>query len=275
MSPVSRRAGVMILRPLLGISPQALINHCRACDADFESDPSNLDRRFERVRVRDRLAALERDGIDMSGQLSRLARAAGAIDRALLRALAASGNLPAVQPSGHVLLPSGITELPVTIAARLLAHVIGRVGCPSSPPTTTALHHLVGRLAVGDAATLGRTRFSRHEGDWLATAEIGRRPPRMKVRAGQRVVFAGVWNISSPADAVIRHLGEAGSGATGAWAGTPGWCALPSLARRAMPVLETLDGALIYPHLQTNDMGDGDSIIAATARFLPLPTYLD
>ena len=272
MKPVSWRAGVLVLRPLLGIARQALINHCHSCDAGFESDPSNFDNRFERVRVRAALTALERDGTGMSGRLSRLACAAGVIDRALLQALAHSGYLPMVQPSGHVLLPTGITELPVTIMARLMAHVIGQVGCPPTPPTTKALRQLAGRLAAGLPATLGGTRFSHHEDGWLVTAEIGRRPPREAVRAGERVIFAGVWTITSSMDAVIRHLGEAGSGAAGDWTGTPGWCALPSLVRRAMPVLETLDGALVYPHLQLNDMGD-EVAVAATARFLPPPTY--
>lgn len=272
MTPVTWRAGTMILRPLLDMGRQALVDHCRARNADFEDDPSNHDHRFERVRVRAMLAALEDDGIAMSGQLSRLARAAGAIDTVLLRALADSGHLPAVQPSGHVLLPAGIAALPVTITARLLAHVIGQIGRPTPPPATTALRHLAGRLAAGRAATLGGARFARHADGWLVTAEIGRCPPRLNVRAGDRVVFAGMWEITSPLDAVIRHLGAAGSGATGDAAVTPGWCALPSLVRRAMPVLETLDGAVTYPHLRMNDMCD-EVTVAATARFLPLPAY--
>ncbi|MEC8309828.1 MAG: hypothetical protein VX029_04205, partial [Pseudomonadota bacterium] len=53
----------------------------------------------------------------------------------------------------------------------------------------------------------------------------------------------------SPVEATVRHLGEAGSGANREWDETPGWCALPPLVRRALPVLETLDGSVIYPHL--------------------------
>jgi hypothetical protein len=112
-------------------------------------------------------------------------------------------------------------------------------------------------------------RFSFHDGDWLVTAEIGRRPPRLRVRGGEQAIFAGIWEIASPVDAIIRHLGEAGSGAAGDWTETPGWCALPSLVRRSMPVLETLDGAVIYPHLQINYMSAGTTI-HATARFLPM-----
>ncbi len=60
MRAVSQREGVMILRPLLEMSAQSLIAHCRATRAGFVSDPSNRDPRFERVRVRDALVAMIR-----------------------------------------------------------------------------------------------------------------------------------------------------------------------------------------------------------------------
>ena len=268
MKPVSHRAGVPILRPLLGMPPDVLVDHCVACNAGFETDPSNFEARFERVRVRQMLAAMAGAGSAMADHLRRLAHAAGTIDGTLLGALAESGYLPAVQPSGHMVVPSGVADLPPSIATRLLAHVISQVACPQVPPSSQALRHLSVRLANGRAATLGGARFSRHDGDWLVTAEIGRRPPRLRLRAGERAIFADMWQIASPVDATIRHLGVAGSGAVGGWTGTPGWCALPSLVRRSLPVLETLDGALIYPHLHIRDMGD-DAITTATACFLP------
>jgi hypothetical protein len=78
-----------------------------------------------------------------------------------------------------------------------------------------------------------------------------------------------MWQIASPVDAMIRHLGEAGSGGVTGWAERPGWCALPSLVRRSVPVLETLDGALLYPHLHNTDTCD-EVTVAASARFLPM-----
>ena len=112
------------------------------------------------------------------------------------------------------------------------------------------------------------------EGGWLVTAEPGRRPPRLRLAAGSRAVFNYVWEIETPVEATVRHLGEAGSGAGRDWAGTPGWCALPSLVRRALPVLETLDGSVIYPHL--ND-GRPDRAIrpSAAMRFLAVAPRRD
>ena len=274
MRAVSHREGVMLLRPLLEMPAQSLIEYCRAGDAGFVSDPSNLDFRFERVRVRNALAALDMtDGTmsdgTMSGRLRRLARAAGRIDDALMCALTERGFVPAAQPSGHMVLPPSVAALPPSVAARVLAHVIAQVARPKVPPATRALRHLALRLSDDKAATLGGARFSFHEGAWLVTAEIGRDPLRLRVRGGERVIFAGMWEIASPVDAVIRRLGEAGSGGVKGWADRPGWCALPSLVRRSLPVLETLDGAVLYPHLPDNDMFD-EVTVAATARFLPM-----
>jgi len=278
MRAVSQREGVMILRPLLAMPAQSLIRHCRACQAGYVRDPSNMDMRFERVRVRKALAAL--DSADsamadsaMSDNLRRLAHAAGRIDDTLMRLLTENGLVPTVHPSGHMVLPAHGPELPLPVAARLLAFVIGQVARPKVPPSMRALRHLARRLCDGKAATLGGARFSRQDGAWLVTAEIGRRPPRLRVRSGERVIFAGMWQIASPVDAMIRHLGEAGSGGVKGWAERPGWCALPSLVRRSVPVLETLDGALIYPHLKSRGMCDG-SADAATARFLPMSFVL-
>ena len=272
MARVSLRAGVMLLRPLLDMSPAALADYCLVHGLAFEQDPSNLDRRFERVCIRQDLALMAGQGSPMPHQLIRLSHAARDIDNALLRGLAEADWLPDIQAAGFALLPGSIGHLPSPVAARLLAHVIRQVARLSPPPSRRSLDRLVARLAVNRAATLGGARFSRHEGGWLVTAEPGRHPPRQHVRAGKRTIFGGIWDIASPVDAVIRHLGMAGSGVARGWMQMPGWSALPSLARRAMPVLETLDGTVIYPHLQTNDMCK-DSITKATARFLPLPTY--
>ena len=269
MRALSQREGVMILRPLLAMQAQSLITQCRASHAGFVRDPSNMDMRFERVRVRKALMALDMADSAMSDNLCRLAHAAGRIDDTLMRLLTENGLVPAVQPSGHMVLPAHGLELPLPVAARLLAYVIGQVARPKAPPSMRALRHLALRLSDGKAATLGGARFSRQDGAWLVTAEIGRRPPRLRVRRGERVIFAGMWQIASPVDAMIRHLGEAGSGGVKGWAERPGWCALPSLVRRSVPVLETLDGALIYPHLQSRDMYDGPAV-AATACFLPM-----
>jgi tRNA(Ile)-lysidine synthase len=64
--------GVMLARPLLGARRAELRSYLSARGAEWIEDPANADSKFERVRVRARLAALESEGFDPS-RLSALA----------------------------------------------------------------------------------------------------------------------------------------------------------------------------------------------------------
>ena len=261
------RAGVDVLRPLLDVEPVHLAVYCREHGLATETDPSNLDRRFERVRVRGELADMARSGTALRERFGRLARAAAFIDDRLLALLARDGLLPAPVLSGHINMPSGLLGLPDLVRNRALAHIVRQIGAPEHAPSGRALERLAARLAAGRAATLGGVSFLPHQGGWLVTGEPGRRPPRLRVAAGERTVFNRVWEIESRVEATARHLGEAGSGADRDWAGTPGWCGLPPPVRRAMPVLEALDGSVICPHL-IERWPDSAVRPAAAMRFL-------
>ena len=243
------REGVPILRPLLDADRAAILGHCDDHGLGFESDPSNDDNRFERVRCRHALAALDRSGMDGSGRLLRLSRAAAVIDSTLVDRLCRDGLLAPLSPAGHVKLGRAALHVPRPALMRLLARVIRLVASPRHGPAQEALQRLAARLHDGRPATLGGARFTPAGGEWLVTAEIGRDPARCAVTAGGTVLFAGNWLVSSPADGVVRHLGEAGSGAGAGWRDSAGWSGLPSPVRRSLPVLETLDGGLLYPHL--------------------------
>lgn len=249
MRPVTLREGVPVIRPMLGAGRAAIIASCNLHTIATESDPSNADQRFERVRRRGEIAAMDAAGMEASSRLSRLADAASAIDRALLRQLGLAGIPERPEAAGHLVLPFAALQMQPVILARLLARVIGLVAIPGYIPDSNALARLAMRLRDKRPSTLGGARFIPLRQGWLVTAEIGRRPPCCRVRAGDEALFAGSWLITSPFDAVIRYLGEAGSGSRGGWQESQGWSGIPSLARRSLPVLETLDGTVLYPHL--------------------------
>ena len=253
MRPVTMREGVPVIRPLLGAGRVAIIASCHRHAIATEADPSNADHRFERVRRRGEIAAMDAAGMEASSGLSRLADAASAIDRALLRQLGLAGMPEAPEAAGHLVLPLAVLQMPPVILARLLASAIGLVAIPGHVPGRDALARLAMRLRDKRPSTLGGARFNPLREGWLVTAEIGRRPPRCRVRAGDEALFAGSWLITSPVDAVIRYLGEAGSGSRCGWKESRGWSGIPSLARRSLPVLETLDGTVLYPHLISQD----------------------
>ena len=91
MRPVTMREGVPVIRPLLGAGRAAIIASCHRHAIATEADPSNADHRFERVRRRGEIFAMDAAGMEASSGLSRLADAASAIDRALLRQLGLAG----------------------------------------------------------------------------------------------------------------------------------------------------------------------------------------
>jgi len=273
MRALSFRHGVPLLRPMLGLGRPLIDSYCRARGIDVETDPSNSDRRFERVRLRQWLAAAPAQApapapAPAPAELCRLSDAAARIDDALLAAFRRQGLLPVPQPGGYSFLPAESLALPDLAVVRLLAHVIGQLTAASHPPSQAALSRLATRLRDGSASTLGGTRFTAHRNGWLMTAEAGRRPLRMDVAAGEAVIFAGIWRVTSPVAATIRRLGAPGSGAGAPWRECRGWAHLPPLARRGVPVLETLDGTLQYPHLITGGLSCRDNS-EVVAEFLP------
>ncbi|WP_137178056.1 tRNA lysidine(34) synthetase TilS [Roseomonas sp. AR75] len=57
MAPARAAAAALVLRPLLGVSPDRLEAVCAATGVDPVRDPSNADRRFTRIRLRGELGA--------------------------------------------------------------------------------------------------------------------------------------------------------------------------------------------------------------------------
>lgn len=291
MRGTTMRDSVPLLRPLLDLDRDRLRRYCAARGIAFESDPSNVDRRFERVRVRQWLAAAEagvqtqtrsrtraqtqtqtraqtQTGAVTGSHLLRLSHAAATIDDQLIAAFRRHHLLPLPQPGGHMILPAASLQIAEAGLMRLLGHAIGQVTAAPHPPTAAALARLAARLCDGRASTLGGARFTRHPQGWLVTAEAGRRPLRLQLAAGQSAIFAGTWRVASPVNATVRRLGEGGSGAGAPWRECRGWMDLPPLARRSVPVLETLDGTLLYPHL-LHKAQSCEKTDEAVAEFLP------
>ena len=109
------------------------------------------------------------------------------------------------------MLPPGVPDLPPLARGCALAHVVRQIAAPEHPltPGAGAPCRAFGGGADGNAR---RARFTPHDGGWLVTAEPGRRPPKLHLAAGARVVFNRVWEIESRVEATVRRLGEAGSG---------------------------------------------------------------
>lgn len=291
MREISCRAGVAVIRPLLDISRDELEALCHQRGAEFIQDPSNADHRFERVRIRKLLATMKAGGSGMPDQICRLADYAARIDDRLFAALAADGSHPVIHPAGYADLPKLLLTLPQASRHRILSWIVSTIGNGRVPPTVAATTALADRMMKGGrSATLGGCQFLAFpEADQMprptanrsanppkqqvqrimVVAEPGRRPPLVSMTAGQRVIFANRWCIKSPQAGTVRYLGSAGSGAGGDWQLAEGWQGLPASARRALPVIESLDGDLLYPHLVRYGQAHAQDG-RPTAEFLPM-----
>lgn len=116
------RDGMILARPLLTIPKARLVATARARGLWCVEDPSNADRRFERVRWRGLMPSLAKTGLD-AGRLGALARRAARMDDAV-SALAARAFAVTLMPgmgAGSIALRfSALRDEPEEIALRVL-----------------------------------------------------------------------------------------------------------------------------------------------------------
>ena len=124
MEPMSRRDGVSIARPLLGVDKSALVAFAARRGAAFVEDPSNAELRFARPRLRALIAGLAGEGLGAEG-LARLARRAAEADEALARMTAeVEARIGAEGPIDA----RALFEAPIAIVQRILARRIAAAG---------------------------------------------------------------------------------------------------------------------------------------------------
>lgn len=128
MPRVSRRGGIVHLRPLLDHPKADLIAYCDAAGQAYLRDPSNENPAFARVRLRKLAPALAQIGLDR-GALLRLGRRAARADAALdivVERLRAS--LPAQRDAERFSAPIGtLAAEPDELFARVIAAEITRL----------------------------------------------------------------------------------------------------------------------------------------------------
>ncbi len=129
--PASGEKEITLLRPLLEVPKSRLLATLRAAGILYADDSSNRDPRFTRVRLREAMPTLEREGLTAS-RLVLLARRARRADAAIEAAVdQAAGELSAGiwSRSGPIRLDAlGFAGLSPEISLRLLGRAIARVG---------------------------------------------------------------------------------------------------------------------------------------------------
>jgi tRNA(Ile)-lysidine synthase len=209
--------GIMLARPLLNVSRATLQKIASESGLEIVADPSNLDPRFDRVRMRQLMPSLAEHNIDaarLAETAARLGRAAKALDQyagALLKAHFASDPFGVV--SGPV---AALATAPEEVALRSLARILRAVGGAEYTPRLSGIESLRDAFlqAPGNASlkrTLSGVVVEAAGGTLSARREWGRDGlPDMPAAGGANIVWDGRFRVAVPALAGALNIGALG-----------------------------------------------------------------
>jgi len=162
--PLPDFAPLKVVRPLLGVTRDALRADLAQRGAQWTEDPMNADPRFARVRLRDAWPFLERLELSparIAAAAGHLARARDALEAATTQFLDESAMF---EPERIVLDAAGLSLAPREIGLRALAEVLARLSGETYRPRFERLERLYDAICGGrlDAArTLHGCRIAR------------------------------------------------------------------------------------------------------------------
>ncbi len=226
--------GVTFVRPLLGVTRQALRAYLTRNAVEWVEDPSNQDDRFDRIRARRALQALQPLGITVTALADvarHMAQARAALDWYAFLAARDVARLDA----GDVLIDRrGFRILPEEIARRMLARVVRWVAGGEYPPRRAPLAGAIDAIRHGRRVTLAGCVVG---GD-AARARVCREYAAVRdTRCAAGGIWDGRWRLigPDPQGCEVRALGRDGLASCPAWreTGRPAECliATPSVWR--------------------------------------------
>lgn len=186
--------GITAVRPLLGCRKRDLQGYLSARGICWIDDPSNLDERFERVRMRALLKHISAGTPDAAEGLARLAartaRASQALDWYAARAFE---DIATIHQAGFcVIALERFTDLPDETRLRVLAHAM-RIVSGGRPLKLDALETALPALQAkgpGYVTTLGYTVVSADHTSIFVVREAGRGVPETQlIQSGETVLW--------------------------------------------------------------------------------------
>lgn len=219
---------VRLLRPLLTVRRDRVRATLSAFGQPWIDDPSNLDARYARVRVRRRLARRPSAPGLWFRRAGRQGTRREAAERELGEALA---RWVAIRPAGYAIVERA--ALSHRRATALLGHIVRTVRGTAYAPSPSRLMRVCDALRSGaEGRTIGGCRIVGPEspsGSLLITREAARISAHQSVKAGQIVHWDDRFIVSAPEDGYIAALGDR---ATNEALGR-----LPAIARQGLPAL--------------------------------------
>ncbi|HEX2255788.1 MAG TPA: tRNA lysidine(34) synthetase TilS [Afifellaceae bacterium] len=237
MAPEVEVEGLRLARPLLGVPGAALKRLAEASGLPLVHDPSNEDRRYDRVRIRALMPALAAEGLTperLAETAERLRSAAEALEVVASALLAEHVAVDALGVArGRV---ARFLEAHPEIGLRALARLLQAVGGTEYTPRFDRLQSLHASLAeaAGGARPARRTfnnvLLTVACGRFTAEREWGRGLPHRPLLAGEVVVWDGRFRVEAPEEPGLEvgPLAEAGHALS---SGQAGLMALPAIYR--------------------------------------------
>lgn len=242
MSAVIEFPEVRLLRPLLSVERADLIHFLKSEGASWVEDPSNANEAFERVRMRQRLAADE--GLV---EMARAGLAQAGADRIDLerRVAVALAECVSIHPLGFAQLDRGsFRALSDQAAVGMLGRLVQSLGGAEYAPQTARTRALVDRLRSDEdfrGASLGRCRLLAEVGGQVILCRDRRGLPSARAAADLFHIdgWDGRFTIDLPRglglEAVVAPLGPDG------WRQVPRdlrrECTVPQAAAMTLPAL--------------------------------------
>ncbi|MBV0891320.1 tRNA lysidine(34) synthetase TilS [Paracoccus sp. Z118] len=190
------------LRPMLDVGRAELRDFLRQREAGWADDPSNDDPDYDRVRVRQAIAALglSTQALARSAEDMRMAR--DALDRC---ARAAAQGFAADR--GSLSLPrKGFDAAPPELQRRLLLAGISWVNGADYPPRREAVAHLLNEIAAGRQATLDGVIVS-PDANRIRLIREPAAAHRAEPATGDPAIWDRRWRVTGlPEGATVRTL---------------------------------------------------------------------
>lgn len=212
--PLASDASVKLVRPLLQFSKQRLVATLAVRQISWFEDPSNDNREFERVRVRQALAETELSAPALATAARRMRDAADGLQFAT-GALAQSAGLMIDRNIYARFGRVAFEDAPMILRQMLLEHLVDRFGGATRRPELSELERLAERftqrapftVTLGGAVISAGSRYVRL---WREHGRIDAMP--VALRPGQPVRWDDRFIVAydgGGADMTVRPLGDA------------------------------------------------------------------
>lgn len=241
--PVMRdMGGVALYRPLLFATRADLRAYLDKEGVGWAEDPSNQDRRYDRIKARQALAGLSELGITAES-LTRVAENMAQADQALQRYAREMAQSLCAQHAGSIQLDrAGFAAAPPEIQRRLVVGFVGWIAGGGYPPRQATVARAVTAIAAGQTAVIGGCQIV-PSGKFAWICRELNAVSWQVARPGE--FWDGRWILRGPdADgAEVRALGEAGLKQLSDWRAL----GLPRVALTSTPAVWRGDHLLSAP----------------------------